>query len=261
MPSVSWISIAPVKGLGLLHPDEVMLHRHGVTENRRFYIVDEAGRRFGLMRHGPLVRVRAHYDPHEERLELRLPDGTSVAGEVTLGDAVTTDFYGRPVAGRVVEGPFANALSAHAGRRLRLVQSERPGAAVDRGRGAVSLVSDASLAELGRHGGDGDVDGRRFRMLFGVAGCDAHEEDSWLGGELRIGEARVRLVGTVGRCAITTQNPETGERDFDTLRAIKSYRGVSHERSIDFGIYGEVLEPGLVRLGDAVEPQFQLALR
>ena len=98
-------------------------------------------------------------------------------------------------------------------------------------------------------------------MLFGLGGCEPHEEDAWLGGELHIGDARVRLLGTVGRCAITTQNPETGERDFDTLRAIRAYRGVSDERSIDFGIYGDVLEPGRVRVGDRVEPQFQLALR
>lgn len=260
MARVAWISIAPVKGLALRRVDEVTLERHGVTENRRFYLVDERGRRFGLMRHGPLVQVEATYDAGAERLALRFPDGRVVDGEVALGDRVTTDFYGRPVGGRIVEGPWSERLSEHAGRPVRLVQSDRPGAGVDRARGGVSLVSEASLDELGRRSGRDAVDGRRFRMLFGLTGCAPHEEDEWIGGEVEIGEARVRLHGAVGRCAITTQNPETGVRDFDTLRAIRSYRGVRDGNSIDFGVYGAVLRPGRVRVGDPVEPQVQLRL-
>lgn len=255
MASVSWLSIAPVKGLALQHPEEVVLREHGVTENRRFYLVDEDGRRFGLIRHGPLVQVAAEYDAGAERLELRFPDGSAAGGRVALGEALTTDFYGRSVTGRVVEGPWNEALSQHLGQRLRLVQSDRPGDAVDRGGGGVSLVSDASLDELGRQAGtEGPVDGRRFRMLLGVAGCRPHEEDGWLGGKVRIGEARVRLTGTVGRCAITTQDPETGQRDLDTLRVLKAYRGVSEQGELDFGVYGHVVEPGRVRVGDPVEP-------
>ena len=259
-PTVSWIAIAPVKGLALRNVEDVMLDRHGVTENRRFYLVDATGRRFGLLRHGPLVQVAADYDLAADRLTLRFPTGAVVDGEIALGERVVTDFYGRPVNGRVVEGPWAAALSEHAGQPVRLVQADAPGSAVDRSRGGVSLVSDASLEELGRLAGSGAFDGRRFRMLFGLAGCAPHEEDEWLGSEVGIGDARIRLRGTVGRCAITTQNPETGARDFDTLRAIRSYRGMSAERSIDFGVYGEVVRPGRVRVGDPVEPQVQLRI-
>ena len=110
MPRVSWISIAPVKGLALRRVDEVALERHGVTENRRFYLVDEGGRRFGLMRHGPLVRVEATFDPAAERLTLRFPDGSVVDGEVALAEPVTTDFYGRPVECSVVDGQWGARL-------------------------------------------------------------------------------------------------------------------------------------------------------
>jgi len=149
------------------------------------------------------------------------------------------------------------ALSRWAGRPLRLVQSE-PGAAVDRRRGHVSLISQASLEELGRTGGHtGPVDGRRFRMLFEVEGCDPHEEDTWIKGDVRIGEALVRLRGDVGRCAITTQSPETGVPDFDTLRTIAKYRPMTAneagKKHLPFGVYGEVVEPGKVAVGDSVE--------
>lgn len=257
MPAVSRISIAPVKGLGLLHPDAVMLQDTGVRENRRFHIVDEDGRRFNQLRDGTLVQVRPEYDADTERLALHFPDGTVAEGRVALGEEVTTDFYDRPVPGNTVEGPWSDALSAWLGRPLRLIQSD-PGLAVDRGRGHVSLISTASLEELGRQGDRHEpVDGRRFRMLFELAECDPHEEDGWVKRHLRIGEALVRIRGDVGRCAITTQNPETGEPDFDTLRTISGYRPFTENeagsRHIPFGIYGEVTEPGRVTIGDAVE--------
>jgi uncharacterized protein YcbX len=255
VPTVSRISISPVKGLALVHPDEVLLEQTGVRENRRFHIVDAEGRRFNQLRNGQLVQIRQQYDG--ERLTLQFPDGTTAAGQIALGAAITTDFYNRPVEGNVVEGPWSEALSRWAGRPLRLVQSPA-GAAVDRSRGHVSLVSVASLEELRRHGGhDGPVDGRRFRMLFELEGCRAHEEDGWIKRHLRIGETVVRLRGDVGRCAITTQNPETGVPDFDTLRTIRGYREITANEAgikhLPFGVYGEVIETGKVAVGDRAE--------
>jgi MOSC domain-containing protein len=253
MATVSWLSIAPVKGLALVHPNEIELERTGVADNRRFHLIDETGRQFGLLRHGRLVQVRPEYDSASDRLALRFPDGSSVAAEVALGEAVTTRLGERDVPGRLVEGPWSEAISAHAGRPLRLVKADRPGGAVDRGRGQVSLVSDASVEEIGRQGGREDVDARRFRMLLGVADCDPHEEDEWVQRHVQVGEAVVRLRGHVARCAITTQNPDTGVLDFDTLRTIKAYRGLRNG-GLDFGVFGEVVEPGRVRVGDPVEP-------
>jgi uncharacterized protein YcbX len=255
MPSVARISISPVKGLGLVHPEQVLVEETGVRDNRRFHIVDAEGRRYNQLRNSALVQIKQEYDAN--RLELRFPDGTTAEGEITLGAPITTDFYGRPVDGHVLEGPWSDALSDWAGRPLRLVQSD-PGAAVDRRPGPVSLVSTASLDELGRHGGqNGRADGRRFRMLFELDGCEPHEEDRWIKQDVRIGAALVRLRGDVGRCAITTQNPETGVPDFDTLRTIRAYReqtaNESGRKHVPFGVYGEVLEPGRVAVGDRVD--------
>ena len=49
-----------------------------------------------------------------------------------------------------------------------------------------------------------------------------------------------------------TQNPDTGERDLDTLRTIISYRGLREGKHADFGVLGEVAVPGRIRLGDEV---------
>jgi uncharacterized protein YcbX len=254
--SVAWITIAPVKALALVHRDEVELEPFGVRENRRFYLVDEDGRMVNGKVAGPLVRVVPDYDDRLGQLAFRFPDGAVVEGDVEVGDDVTTDFFGRPVAGRLVVGPWSDALSELAGRQLRLVRLERPGDGTDRGRGAgVSLVATSSLEALAVAAGVERVDGRRFRMLFGVDGVEAHAEDGWLGRRVRLGDAMIVLHGNVGRCVVTKQDPDTGVPDLDTLGVLAEYRGeVDTTERLPFGVWGEVVEPGRVRLGDLVEP-------
>jgi uncharacterized protein YcbX len=253
---VAWISVAPVKGLALVQRDEVLLEQFGVRENRRFYLIGDDGRLLNGKQLGPLVRITADWDEGDRRLSLRFPDGTAVADAVETDSSVTTNFYGREVPGRVVIGPWADALSTFLGRRVRLVLPDRPGAGVDRGRGAVTLLSTASLGALGEAARVAEVDPRRFRMLFGVDGVAAHEEDSWLGREVRIGEATALVCGNVGRCAITTRDPDSGVRTLATLDVIAEYRqGVETTEPLPFGVWGEVVEPGRVRLGDPIEPR------
>jgi uncharacterized protein YcbX len=253
--AVSLLCLTPVKGLKLLHPEEVELTAEGAAGNRCFYLVDAGGRLFSGIDHGPLCRVVASFDSRREHLELTFPDGKVVDGSaIADGDEMETDFYGRPVGGRVVEGPFGDALSGYVGKELRLVRPERPRGAYD--IEPVTILSDASVEELRRRAGRAEaLDGRRFRMLIHLTGCDPHEEDTWEGRLMRLGEALLRVGGPVARCATTTRDPETGVRDFDTLREVKAYRGLREGRKIDFGVYGEVVEPGRVRVGDPAELQ------
>jgi AcrR family transcriptional regulator len=109
------------------------------------------------------------------------------------------------------------------------------------------------LVETAISGADEPVDARRFRMTFGIDGLAAHEEDSWIGREVRVGDALLRVEGNVGRCAATTRQPETGVVDFKTLHHLRAYRGeVPTTEPLPFGVHARVLEPGRVRLGDPV---------
>jgi len=120
--------------------------------------------------------------------------------------------------------------------------------------GAATLLGAGSLHAIERLLGS-PVDGRRFRMNFGVDGLDEHEEDRWLGRRVRLGDAVVVPQGNVGRCAVTTQNPDTGAPDLDTLKALATYRQeVETTEPLPFGVHAAVAEPGHVRVGDPVEP-------
>jgi hypothetical protein len=176
---------------------------------------------------------------------------------VELGEEVETSFYGRPVRGRLVVGPWSEALTGHAGTTLRLVRTEREGDGLDRGtRAGVSMISTGSLRALAAQAGRDAVDGRRFRMLLTLDGLEPHGEDAWLDRRVRVGGATIELVGNVGRCAVTTRDPDTGVRDLETLDLIEAYRGdVPTTEPLPFGVWGRIVEPGAVRLGDPAEPE------
>ena len=251
VPAVSRLNIAPVKGLGLASRSELYLERFGVAEDRRFYLVDPTGRLVDGLIAGPIVRVSAETDPEGHRLRMTLPDGQVVEDDVHVTEPIETPMYGRTAIGHLVDGPWAAALEPLAGRPLRLVRVDRPGGT--RSHHPATLIGDGSLDRLARHLGVPTVDPRRFRMLIELGGVEPHEEDTWCGRRVSVGEAILRISKPVPRCAITTQDPETGIRDLDTLRTIIAYRGLRDGKDIDFGVWGEVERPGTIRVGDAVD--------
>jgi uncharacterized protein YcbX len=259
MPAtVAWISVTPVKGLRLQSRDEVEVTEDGVPGDRAFFLVDERGAMVSATRIGPLVAVVADHDANAGTLALRFPDGSEVAGAVELGEREPVRFGGLNLSASPVLGEFSSALSEHCGNGpLRMFASppERPG--IDRGRiGAITLLSVASLEALRKQAGsDEPVDPRRFRMTFGVEGLKPHEEDTWFERDVRVGDALVRVTGNVGRCALTTRQPDTGKVDFKALHHLRAYRDeVPTTEPLPFGVHARVLEPGRVRRGDAVGP-------
>lgn len=182
--------------------------------------------------------------------------GSVVEGVAQPGEPFAAELYRVPHPSRTVAGPWQEALSEFVGRPLVLLWSE--GGARDRGNdhgGWASLISRGSLERLRREAGAAEpVDGRRFRMLFEIDGVDAHEEDRWLGQRVAIGEAVIVPVGDVGRCVVTTCDPDSAVSDFDTLKLLASYRPKGVTEPLPFGVYCDVAVPGRVRVGDPVLP-------
>lgn len=251
---VAWLSMTPVKSMRLQTVDAIELEASGVRGDRRFFVVDEEGALVNAKRLPALLTVHAAFD--DARLTLRFTNGSTVEGAVRdSGETVVTSFYGRPVTGRIVDGPWGAALSELAGKPVRLARTERDGDGYDRGRSAgASLVSAASLDALrAAAGAEAPVDGRRFRMTVGIDGAAPHAEDGWIGSHVRLGEAVVAVREKVGRCSVTTRDPDTGIRDLDTLAAIAEYRShIPTAEPLPFGVWSEVVAPGRVAVGDDV---------
>ena len=249
---VSLLSVTPVKGLGLHHPESVELTADGVGGDREFFLVDAAGEMASCTDIGALMAHRAELDAASGVLTVHGPDGALRSAPVELGDAIDTDFYGlRTVSGHHVAG-WDDVFSDIAGQPLRLVRGDTGAFDV----AGVTLVGKASTAALAVANGLKPVDGRRFRMNIEIAGSSVLDEDTWDGRELSIGDAVVRAGGPVKRCAATTRNPDTGEIDLQTLKLIGALKGREDHApwgaGFFFGVYADVLVPGRVAVGDPV---------
>ena len=250
MPTVSAINLAPVKSLGLLSANQVDISFRGIEGDRKFVVLDASGRPVTQRQLGRLTLVTAEYSAAEHMLKMTFPDGRVVDGQPDQAESTATVLWGRVVDGSLIGGDWAAALSEFCGAELRLFESDKEGACFD--EYPVSIISQASIDYLtGLTGGAKSLESERFRPTLLLDDCEPHEEDAWLGKGVRIGERlRLRLIARDPRCAITTLDPATGSRDFDTLRLILSYR--PSVRAAYFGVYGIVESPGAVTLGDQV---------
>ena len=252
--SVTRLATTAVKGTRLREVDSVTLGPNGAEGDRRFFLIDERDRLINGVLLGELQGILSSFDEPSGRLTLEFPDGAVVEDVMGLDTQITTRRGSNEFrSAREVTGPWGPALSAWADRPVRLMYTA---SSIDRGtKGAASLISRASLDRLAQEAGVESVDGRRFRMLIEVDGVAAHAEDDWVGRTIQIGETVIHFEGHIGRCKITTLDPELGKADFPTLDLIRRYRGdLALTEPIPFGVYGRVLQGGTVRVGDSVRP-------
>ncbi|WP_171126067.1 MULTISPECIES: MOSC domain-containing protein [unclassified Ruegeria] len=111
---------------------------------------------------------------------------------------------------------------------------------------SVSLCNMASHRAVEQKLGK-DLSIRRWRGNIWFNGLPLWEEFEWLGREVQIGQAVFHVRERITRCLATTANPDTGERDADTLGALNRW---NHQ---DFGVYAEVIRGGEVKTGDTVQ--------
>ncbi|MDQ2622971.1 MAG: MOSC domain-containing protein [Actinomycetota bacterium] len=263
------ISIAPVKGMRLRSLEQVELTRQGIPGDRAFFVVDEKRRMVNGKRLGALMTIVPDHDLETGILTLEFPEDR-ISARVDLGEPQAVTFFGLQIQARPVLGPFSDAISGHVGHEVRLMERPENRPAVDRGAIAgVTLLGAASVERLEEEAKEfeqhrdsaegwiepGKIDSRRFRMSLEFDGPGPHAEDEWVGREVRVGEARIAVAGHVGRCAVTTRDPESGAADLRTLHYLKKYRDrVQSEEALPFGVYARILEPGTIRIGDAVTP-------
>lgn len=86
----------------------------------------------------------------------------------------------------------------------------------------------------------------RWRGNVWFDNLPAWEEFDWMNRDVQIGQAVFRARERTDRCIATTANPETGQRDADTLGALKHW---GHQ---DFSMRAEVIQGGDIEIGDTV---------
>jgi uncharacterized protein YcbX len=136
-------------------------------------------------------------------------------------------------------------------RPLNPENRAQPARIVSAGRGmtdsdfpSVAILSTASLADLSARMGQ-DLSPHRWRGNLWLEGAAPWAEFGWIGRELRIGQAVLRIEERITRCTATQVNPDSGKTDADTLSALEAAFG--HQ---DFGVYATVIAGGMVATGD-----------
>jgi uncharacterized protein YcbX len=250
MPTVAGFTTTPVKSMALTGPDRIELSELGAVGDRRFVCVRPDGERLQGISKAALMPIQPAYDAAAERLTLRFPDGSVADGDATaLGAPVTVALFDRSVPARVVTGPFTEAIRAHANDDTlllaRVLEPEYAG-----GKHRASIISRASVTDLGGHTSDPKLDPRRFRMLIEVDGVEPYGEDAWQGRRVRFGGATIRLGERMPRCVMTTLDPDTGVQNAPVLDALAEHRKVGADLLL--GVYGDVEQPGAIEVGDDV---------
>lgn len=120
-------------------------------------------------------------------------------------------------------------------------------AMTDTGYQSISIINLASHRAYEAHLGHA-LSPMRWRGNLLIDGLEPWEEMGWVGKTLRVGAAELEVVEPSKRCRATEANPETGERDVNTLAALKS--GWGHQF---MGVYCTVKLSGALRQGDKID--------
>lgn len=187
-----------------------------------------------LMRDEWLAALHTRFDDASHVLTIRRNGAVAAEGNLETGE-------GRAA----IEGFLANS---HAGpiKGPPKILTGNEHSFSDVARKVVSIINLASLRAIETMVGQ-PVHPLRFRANLYVSGWPAWHEFDLLDQTLAIGEARLKVVKRIVRCAAVNVDPETAARDLNIPQALMQRLGHA-----DCGIYAEVITGGGVAAGDAI---------
>jgi uncharacterized protein YcbX len=247
-PTVASIYRYPVKGLTPERLPLVELSAGKALPSDRRYAIENGPSGFDplapqyfpktrflmLMRNERLAALRTHYDDASHTLTIQR-DGAQVAG----ADLET------PEGRATIEAFFAEHFAEELNGPPKILFAEGHSFS-DVARKVVSIINLASVAALEGLIGQ-PVHPLRFRGNVYVTGWPAWHEFDLMDQVLAIGDARLRVVKRIVRCAATNVDPDTAARDLNVPHTLM--RTFGHA---DCGIYAEVIAGGTIAAGDEI---------
>jgi uncharacterized protein YcbX len=188
-----------------------------------------------LQRDEWLAGLQTHFDDTSNVLTIR-HNGSIVA----QGDLEADE--GRAAIERFFTSHFANQIKGPP-----KILKGKDHSFSDVAKKVVSIINLASLQAIEDLVGQ-PVHPLRFRANLYVRGWPAWHEFDLLGRTLAIGEARLKVVKRITRCAAINVDPDTAARDLNILHALM--RRFGHA---DCGVYAEVIAGGTIATGDLMK--------
>jgi uncharacterized protein YcbX len=187
-----------------------------------------------LMRDERLAGLRSHFEDNSNLLTIRESGMVVARGdlETAEGRAAIEKFFATNFAGELKGPPKVLSGGGHSFS--------------DVAKKVVSIINLGSVAAIEAMVGR-PVHPLRFRANLYVSGWPAWHESELLGQTLAIGDARLKVVKRITRCAAINVDPETAARDLDIPPTMM--RRLGHN---ECGIYAEVTAGGTVGVADAI---------
>jgi MOSC domain-containing protein len=187
-----------------------------------------------LMRNEQLAALRTDYDEPSHTLSIQWEGREAARGDL------------RSKEGRLaIEAFFRRFMPKELNGPPKMLFGDNHSFS-DVAKKVVSIINLTSVAEVESAVG-APVNPLRFRGNIYVAGWPAWREFDLLGQEITAGEARLKVVKRIQRCAATNVDPDTGLRDLTIPRTL-----LENFDHTDCGVYAEVVAAGEIAVGDAI---------
>ncbi|MFJ9642084.1 MOSC domain-containing protein [Streptomyces sp. NPDC101206] len=262
------LHVHPVKSVAGAAPDEVAVEPWGLSADRRWALVDSAGKVI-TQREQPRLALASARPLEGGGVAVAAPGMAGLVVEVPdPGPLEPVALFGKKVETVVAARAGGDWFSTYLGIPVRLVHMDDPavrrpvdpdyalpGETVSLADGyPVLLTTLASLDALnlliaqGDHPEEGPLPMDRFRPNVVVAGAEAWAEDGWR--RIAIGDAVFRGARECGRCVVTTTDQRTAERGKEPLKTLARHRRIG--KSLAFGRLLVPVRTGTVHVGDEV---------
>jgi uncharacterized protein YcbX len=187
-----------------------------------------------LMRDEWLAALHTHFEDANHTLTIRRNGEILAKGDLETAEGRTA-----------IERFFADAYADEIRGPPKILTS--PGHRFsDVARKVVSIINLSSVQAIENIVG-APVHPLRFRANLYVRGWPAWHEFELVGETLAIGDARLKVVKRITRCAAVNVDPDTAARDLEIPQALM--RRLGHN---ECGIYAEVIRAGTIGVGDSV---------
>jgi uncharacterized protein YcbX len=254
------LNVYPIKSASGIPVDAWEVDEFGLRYDRRWMVIDDAGRFISQREKPRLALVRPSFyknlllveAPGQPPLELPLHPTCSVITNATVWhDTCEVGWVGDHAAGW-----FSAALGCSCSLVYMPESTLRPadpgfapaGTRVSFADGfPFLLISEESLADLNSRMSR-PLPMNRFRPNLVIAGAEPFVEDRLQ--TFRIGNIGFSVIKPCDRCAITTTDQATGQRGKEPLRTLATYR--RHNGEVFFGQNVVHHGTGRLRVGDSL---------
>jgi uncharacterized protein YcbX len=187
-----------------------------------------------LQRDEWLAGLHTHFEDASHALTIRDQGREAARGnlETAAGRAAIEEFLSTRFAGRLKGPPKILSGGGHSFSDVA---------------GKVVSVINLNTLQAIENLVDQPVHPLRFRANLYVRGWPAWHEFELLGQTLAAGDARLKVVKRITRCAAINVDPDSATRDLDIMQTLQ--RRFGHG---DCGVYAEVIAGGEIAEGDAV---------